>query len=51
MVTDYKMPGKNGVELIRRDYEEIAPAARIVLISRFVDAMGMTEERPVARMW
>lgn len=43
MVTDYKMPGKNGVELIQR-IREIAPATRIVLISGFVDAMGMTEE-------
>lgn len=43
MVTDYKMPGKNGVELIQT-IREIAPATRIVLISGFVDAMGMTEE-------
>jgi len=43
MVTDYKMPGKNGVELIQT-IREIAPATRVVLISGFVDAMGMTEE-------
>jgi len=43
MVTDYKMPGKNGVELIQA-IREIAPATRVVLISGFVDAMGMTEE-------
>lgn len=43
MVTDYKMPGKNGVELIQA-IREIAPATRIILISGFVDAMGMTEE-------
>jgi DNA-binding NtrC family response regulator len=43
MVTDSKMPGKNGVELIQA-IREIAPATRVVLISGFVDAMGMTEE-------
>jgi CheY-like chemotaxis protein len=43
MVTDYKMPGQNGVELIQA-VREIAPETRIVLISGFVDAMGITEE-------
>lgn len=43
LVTDYKMPGQNGVELIQA-VREIAPQTRIVLISGFVDAMGITEE-------
>lgn len=43
VVTDYKMPGQNGVELIRM-IREMAPQTRIVLISGFVDGMGLTEE-------
>jgi CheY-like chemotaxis protein len=43
VVTDYKMPGRNGVELIQA-IREIAPQTRIVLISGFTDAMGITEE-------
>ena len=43
MVTDYKMPGQNGVELIRA-IRAVAPQTRIVLVSGFVDAMGITEE-------
>ena len=43
LVTDYKMPGQNGVELIRA-IRAVAPQTRIVLVSGFVDAMGITEE-------
>jgi len=43
MVTDYKMPGQNGVELIRA-IRAVAPQTRIVLVSGFVDAMGITED-------
>ena len=43
MVTDYKMPGQNGVDLIRA-IRAVAPQTRIVLVSGFVDAMGITEE-------
>ena len=43
VVTDYKMPGQSGVTLIQA-IREIAPQTRIVLISGFVDGMGLTEE-------
>ena len=43
LVTDYRMPGMNGAELIvwiRR----LDPHARIVLLSGFVEPLGLTEE-------
>lgn len=43
VVTDYKMPGRNGVELIA-ELRILAPDTRVVLISGFVDGMGLTEE-------
>jgi CheY-like chemotaxis protein len=43
IVTDYKMPRVNGVELIRRIREADA-GARIILISGFVEPLGLTEE-------
>ena len=42
MVTDYKLPGKTGVDLIA-GIRAVAPETRIVLISGFVDALGLTE--------
>ena len=42
MVTDYKLPGKTGVDLIA-GIRAVSPDARIVLISGFVDALGLTE--------
>jgi CheY-like chemotaxis protein len=42
VVTDYKLPGKTGVDLIA-GIRAIAPETRIVLISGFVDALGLTE--------
>jgi CheY-like chemotaxis protein len=43
VVTDYKMPRMNGVELIVR-LREVAPHTPVVLISGFVDALGLSEE-------
>jgi CheY-like chemotaxis protein len=42
LVTDYRMPRMNGVDLIRR-IREIAADARIVLLSGFVEPLGLTE--------
>jgi CheY-like chemotaxis protein len=43
VVTDYRMPGMNGVELIRRIRTVIANA-RIVMLSGFVDPLGLNPE-------
>ena len=43
MVTDYRMPRMNGSELIRR-VRAADPNARVILLSGFVEAMGLTEE-------
>jgi CheY-like chemotaxis protein len=43
VVTDYRMPVMGGVELIRR-IREGQPHARIVLLSGFVEPLGLTEE-------
>ncbi|MBK5291917.1 MAG: response regulator [Acidobacteriia bacterium] len=42
VITDYKMPGMNGTELIKRmrKQEYVIP---VVLISGFVDALGLNE--------
>jgi CheY-like chemotaxis protein len=42
VVTDFKLPGKTGVDLIA-GIRAVAPETRIVLISGFVDALGLTE--------
>lgn len=42
VVTDFKMPELNGVELIQR-MREVQPAIPVILISGFVDALGLTE--------
>ena len=42
LVTDYRMPRMNGVDLIRR-IRGIAADARIVLLSGFVEPLGLTE--------
>jgi CheY-like chemotaxis protein len=42
VVTDYKMPRMDGLELISR-LRKIAPDLPIVLISGYVDALGMSE--------
>lgn len=43
VVTDYKLPGRSGVDLIA-GIRALAPETRIVLISGFVDALGLTEK-------
>lgn len=42
MVTDFKMPAMNGIELIQA-VRKVTPGLPVVLISGFVDAMGLDE--------
>jgi CheY-like chemotaxis protein len=43
VVTDYRMPCMDGIELIQR-IRHINPSARIILLSGFVEPLGLTEE-------
>jgi CheY-like chemotaxis protein len=43
IVTDYRMPGMNGDELIQR-IRLLDPHARIILLSGFVEPLGLTEQ-------
>jgi CheY-like chemotaxis protein len=43
VVTDYRMPRMNGAELIQR-IRKLDPHARIILLSGFVEPLGLTEE-------
>lgn len=43
VITDYKMPEMDGVELIAR-LRAIKPDIAVILISGFVEALGFTEE-------
>jgi CheY-like chemotaxis protein len=43
VVTDYRMPRMNGGELIRR-IRLLDPNARIILLSGFVEPLGLTEQ-------
>jgi CheY-like chemotaxis protein len=43
VVTDYRMPRMNGGELIQR-IRALDPQARIVLLSGFVEPLGLTEQ-------
>jgi len=43
VVTDYRMPRMNGAELIQR-IRKLSPTARIILLSGFVEPLGLTEE-------
>jgi CheY-like chemotaxis protein len=43
VVTDYRMPRMDGAELIRR-IRKHDPNTRIILLSGFVDPLGLTEE-------
>lgn len=42
VVTDYKMPAMNGVELIC-SLKKLYPATSVILISGFADALGLDE--------
>jgi CheY-like chemotaxis protein len=43
VVTDYRMPRMNGAELIQR-IRLLDPNARIILLSGFVEPLGLTEQ-------
>jgi CheY-like chemotaxis protein len=43
VVTDYRMPHMNGVELIER-LRAVSPNVRVVLLSGFVEPLGLNEE-------
>jgi CheY-like chemotaxis protein len=43
VVTDYRMPRMNGGELIQR-IRKLNPNARVILLSGFVEPLGLTEE-------
>jgi len=43
VVTDYRMPLMNGVEMIQR-IRVLDPHARVILLSGFVEPLGLTEE-------
>lgn len=42
VVTDYRMPQMNGVELIQK-IRALKPAVPVILLSGFVDPLGLTE--------
>lgn len=43
VITDYKMPRMNGAELIER-LRKLDPDARVILLSGFVEPLGLTEQ-------
>ena len=43
IITDYKMPRMNGVELIAK-IRQLVPGIQIVLLSGYTDALGLNEE-------
>jgi CheY-like chemotaxis protein len=43
VVTDFKMPSMDGIELIQR-IRDLEPEARIILLSGFVEPLGLCEE-------
>jgi len=42
VITDYKMPGMDGIELIRQ-IRALRPSVPVILISGYTDALGLTE--------
>ncbi len=42
MVTDFRMPGMNGIELIR-ELRALRPEVPVILISGYTEALGLTE--------
>ncbi|HLK63061.1 MAG TPA: response regulator [Bryobacteraceae bacterium] len=49
VVTDYRMPGMDGIELIGR-IRRINANARVILLSAFVDPLDLTEGNTAADM-
>jgi CheY-like chemotaxis protein len=43
VVTDFKMPSMDGIELIQR-IRDLEPNARIILLSGFVEPLGLCEQ-------
>jgi CheY-like chemotaxis protein len=43
VVTDYRMPRMDGMELIQR-IRQLSPGARIILLSGFVEPLGLSEK-------
>ncbi len=43
IVTDFRMPGMDGVQVIRQ-IRATQPNARVILLSGFVEPLGLTEE-------
>jgi CheY-like chemotaxis protein len=43
IVTDFKMPRMNGAEMIRQ-IRQNSPQARIILLSGFIEPLGLTEQ-------
>jgi CheY-like chemotaxis protein len=43
VVTDYRMPGMDGIQLIQQ-IRRLDPHARVILLSGFVEPLGLTEQ-------
>jgi CheY-like chemotaxis protein len=43
IITDYKMPRMDGIDLIKR-IRNVEPGARIILLSGFVEPLGLNEQ-------